>query len=96
MKYLTYLNSGCKNICDNMLLSAEKVGIDKSQFIIVAFDKPVYNYYLDKGYVVDLYADESEEPYFNWTWDKNSKFRNLVKNKWQYVDQIDGEIVRVK
>jgi hypothetical protein len=106
MKYLTYLNSGCRDICDNMLISAEKVGIKKSQFIIVAFDRAVYNYYINKGYFVDLFANESEEPYFNWTWDKNSKFRNLVKNKWHIIKKyyntdknlmwLDTDVVFIK
>jgi len=33
MKFLTFLNSGCLEICLNMLKSAENVGIDKDDFI---------------------------------------------------------------
>lgn len=85
MKYLTYLNSGCKSICDNMLYSANKVGINQNQFIIVAFDKPIFEYYSNKGYHVELFEDVPAEQYHNWTWDENSKFRALVKNKWQLI-----------
>ena len=85
MKYLTYLNSGCKSICDNMLYSANEVGINQNQFIIVAFDKPIFEYYSDKGYHVELFEDVPAEQYHNWTWDENSKFRALVKNKWQLI-----------
>lgn len=82
MKYLTYLNSGCKSICDNMLISAKNVGISSNDFIIVAFDRPIFDYYLSKGYQTELFEDVPEEVYHNWTWDENSKFRQLVKNKW--------------
>jgi hypothetical protein len=85
MKYLTYLNSGCKNICDNMLLSAEKVGITKSQFIIVAFDRPIYDYYTEQGIATELFEDVPEQAYHNWTWDEQSRFRALVKNKWTLI-----------
>lgn len=85
MRYLTYLNSGCKDICDNMLISAEKVGIKKNQFIIVAFDKPIYEYYVNKEYECELFRDVPKEEYHNWTWDENSYFRALIKNKWQLI-----------
>jgi len=85
MKYLTYLNSGCKDICDNMILSAEKVGISKNDFIIIAFDRPIYDYYSKKEFDVELFDDVPEQQYHNWTWDENSKFRALVKNKWVLI-----------
>jgi len=68
-----------------MLVSAQKVGIQKEQFIIVAFDKPIYDYYIDKGFQVELFQDIPEDVYHNWTWDKNSKFQALVKNKWTLI-----------
>jgi hypothetical protein len=91
MKYLTYLNSGCKNICDNMLLSANNVGISNNDFQIVAFDKPIYDYYIGKGFNVELFADSPEEPYHEWTWDSNSKFRSLIKNKWLLIKKYYNE-----
>jgi len=93
-------------MCDNMLLSSEKVGIKKEQFIIVAFDKPIYEYYFEKGYNVELFKDGPEEAYHEWTWDQNSKFRDLVKNKWQIIGKyfktnkplmwLDTDVVFVK
>jgi hypothetical protein len=106
MKYLTYLNSGCKEICDNMLFSAEKVGIKKEQFIIVAFDRPIHEYYENRGYSVELFRDVPEERYHNWTWDETSGFRNLIKNKWVLIKKyfesnkplmwVDTDIVFLK
>lgn len=91
IKYLTYLNSGCKDMCDNMLLSAKNVGIDNTNFQIVAFDKPIYDYYKDKGFNVELFVDAPEQPYHEWTWDSDSKFRNLVKNKWVLIKKYQNQ-----
>jgi len=89
-----------------MLLSSEKVDIKKEQFVIVCFDAPIYNYYKNKGYVVELFQDSPEQIYHNWSWDENSKFRALVKNKWQIIGKyfktnkplvwLDTDIVFVK
>lgn len=106
MKYLTYLNSGCKSICDNMLHSAKSVGIAKEQFLIVAFDRAIYDYYGQQGYEVELFEDVPEETYHNWTWDPNSKFRALVKHKWTLLKKyfttnkplvwLDSDVVFLK
>jgi hypothetical protein len=106
MKYLTYLNSGCKDICDNMLKSATINNISLQDFIIVAFDRPIFDYYQNKGIEVELFCDVAEEPYHEWTWDANSKFRELVKNKWilikKYFNQyssicwLDTDVVFLK
>ena len=39
MKYVTYLNSGCIDICENMLISAEKVGIKMDDFFVACLDE---------------------------------------------------------
>lgn len=93
-------------MCDNMLISAEKVGILNNQFIIVAFDRPIYEYYHKKGYNVELFKDVAEEKYHDWTWDETSKFRDLIKNKWQLIKKyfkfnkplmwIDTDVVFLK
>ena len=42
MKFLTFLNSGCIDICKNMLISAEKVGINMDDFYIACLDDNSY------------------------------------------------------
>ena len=42
MKYVTYLNSGCIDICENMLISAEKSGIDMDNFFVACLDDKAY------------------------------------------------------
>jgi hypothetical protein len=39
MKFLTQLNSGCLEICKNMLKSAKIVGLNTDDFIIACLDK---------------------------------------------------------
>ena len=43
MKFLTQLNSGCIDICKNMLKSAELVGLNTDDFIIACLDKNAYD-----------------------------------------------------
>ena len=50
MKFLTFLNSGCYDICLNMLKSAKNVGIDMDNFIIACMDEDVYKSLIHEGY----------------------------------------------
>lgn len=89
MKFLTFLNSGCIDICLNMLKSAENVDIDINDFIIACMDIDAYNLLSNKGYVgAYLYLDQELKEYQNWTFDENSGFRNIVKHKWKIIKDI--------
>lgn len=86
MKFLTFLNSGCLEICLNMLKSAENVGINKNNFIIACLDSNVYQKLIENEYTNSyLYVDQDILDYQNWTFDKNSGFRNIVKYKWKII-----------
>lgn len=87
MKFLTFLNSGCLDICKNMLISAEKVGINMNDFYIACLDNNSYKN-LNKYKNCFLYKDQSLTEYQNWTFEKNSGFRNIVKYKWKIINQI--------
>lgn len=88
MKFLTFLNSGCLDICLNMLKSAENVGIDKDNFIIACLDHNVYQKLIDQNYHnAYLYLNQDIVDYQNWTFDENSGFRNLVKYKWKIIKE---------
>ena len=59
MKFLTFLNSGCLDICLNMLKSAENVGINMDDFMIACMDEEVYNSLSTAGYKgAFLYMDQ--------------------------------------
>lgn len=90
MKYLTYLNSGCIDICENMLISAEKVGIDLSNFFVACLDEKSYEKfsYLENSF---KYADEILVDYQEWTFDANSGFRKIHYYKWPIIRQIYRE-----
>ncbi len=90
MKFLTFLNSGCINICKNMLISAERVGIDVNDFYIACLDSNAYEN-LNEYKNAFLYVDQPVVEYQNWTFDENSGFRNIVKNKWSIIQKIYQE-----
>lgn len=84
MKFLTFLNSGCIAICKNMLISAEKVGLNPDDFIIACLDENAFtefssykNAYLAMNHPIKTYA--------NWSYDENSEFRTIIKHKWTLI-----------
>lgn len=92
MKFLTFLNTGCLDICKNMLISAHKVGINMDDFYIACLDKTSYNElhnYSNAFIWIDVnFINKNLSQYQNWTFDENSGFRNIVKYKWQIIEQI--------
>jgi len=89
MKYLTFLNSGCLEICLNMLKSAENVGINMDDFYIACLDDTVYSKLLELNYSgAYLYINQELTDYQDWTFDMNSGFRNIVKYKWKIIKEI--------
>lgn len=87
MKFLTFLNNGCIEICKNMLISAEKVGINMDDFYIACLDENSYQE-LKEYKNCFLHLNQSILEYQNWTFDDNSGFRQIVKNKWQIIKKI--------
>lgn len=87
MKYVTYLNSGCIDICENMLLSAEKVGICMDDFFVACLDEKSYEKfsYLKNSF---KYADEELTDYQEWTFDADSGFRKIHYYKWPIIKKI--------
>mgnify|MGYP003116302017 FL=1 len=87
MKFLTFLNSGCLDICLNMLKSAENVGINMDDFIIACMDEDAYKSLSQSGYKNSfLYMDNELKEYQNWTLNEDSGFRNIVKYKWKVIE----------
>ena len=92
MKFLTFLNSGCLDICLNMLKSAENVGINMDDFIIACMDEDVYTSLSTAEYKgAFLYMDQQLKEYQDWTFNQNSGFRNIVRHKWKIIDQVHKE-----
>lgn len=87
MKFLTQLNSGCIDICKNMIRSGELVGLNPDDFIIACLDKNAYEQLKHyKG--AFLYDEIALKEYQNWSFDPNSTFRQIVKNKWKLIKEI--------
>lgn len=87
MKYLTQLNSGCVDICKNMLKSAQIVGINIDDFIIACLDKNAYEQMKEYSGSF-LYKENDTTEYQDWSFDKNSNFRQIVKLKWKLILEI--------
>ena len=84
MKFLTFLNSGCIAICKNMLISAEKVGLDPDDFIIACLDDNAFNEF--KSYKnAYLAMNHPLISYAEWSYDASSEFRQIVKHKWAII-----------
>ena len=90
MKFLTFLNSGCIDICKNMLISAEKVGINMDDFYIACLDSNAYKN-LKEYKNAYLHIDQPITEYQDWTFSEESGFRNIVKNKWSIIKKIYQE-----
>lgn len=87
MKFLTQLNSGCVDICKNMLKSAENVGLNINDFIIACLDKECYDKMKEYSGAF-LWKDIELTDYQDWSFDQDSKFRQIVKNKWKLISEI--------
>jgi len=90
MKFLTFLNSGCIEICKNMLKSAENVGINMNDFYIACLDSNAYEN-LKEYKNAYLHIDQPITEYQDWTFSEKSGFRNIVKNKWSIIKKIYQE-----
>lgn len=90
MKYLTQLNSGCIDICKNMLKSAERVGINKDDFIIACLDKNAYEQFksYSGAFLYGDYENNNLTTYQDWSFDPSSNFRKIVKSKWKLIKEI--------
>jgi hypothetical protein len=105
MKFLTFLNNGCVEICKNMLKSAENVGLNIEDFIIACIDEEAYEQM--KSYPGAYLALKQDiKDYKNWSFDETSEFRKIVKFKWKIIKDnyekhkelcfVDTDIVFVK
>lgn len=90
MKFLTQLNSGCIEICKNMLKSAERVGLNMNDFIIACLDKNAYEQLKDYSgtFLHGDYEKNDLTSYQDWSFDPTSNFRKIVKSKWKLIKDI--------
>ena len=70
-----------------MLKSAELVGLNPDDFIIACLDKPAHEA-LSAYKGAFLFAETPLTEYQNWSFDPNSSFRQIVKNKWNLIKQV--------
>jgi hypothetical protein len=88
MKFVTFLNSGCIDFCKNMLFSAQKVGINLSDFYIACLDKKSFEEigkYIPNTFI---YTDCNISSYRCWSEKINTEFRQIMKHKFLIVKKI--------
>jgi len=90
MKFVTFLNFGCLDICKNMIKSAENIKISRNDFIIYCLDDISYET-LKNEYNCIRYNSTVSSDYKNWSFDPNSEFRTVVKHKWKIIKEAYKE-----
>lgn len=101
MKYLTYTNVGCQEICENMIESLRAVhGFDDNKFEIhiEALDSDTYNTFgfaRPTSWVMRNTYKITETPdlkqYQNWSFDPSSNFAKIVSWKWKLIKKFYDE-----
>lgn len=87
MQFLTQLNSGCIEICKNMLKSAERIGLDVNNFMIACLDKNAFDA-LKEYSGAFLFDNNTFTDYQDWSFDPNSNFRQIVRKKWKLIKEV--------
>ncbi|MCH2174635.1 MAG: glycosyltransferase family 77 protein [Lentisphaeria bacterium] len=63
-----------------------------NDFYIACMDEQVYRSLILKGYNgAFLFMNSNLKEYQNWTFDSNSGFRNIVRHKWEIINQVHKE-----
>jgi hypothetical protein len=87
MKYVTFLNYGCVEICENMLVTAQKVGIKMSDFYIGCIDEKSFKY-MKKYKNCFLFENQANTDYENFTDEKNTSFSKITSYKFKVIKEV--------
>lgn len=87
MKYLTFLNTGCIEICRNMLASAERVGISPGDLFVACIDRGSFEAMKDRPNVF-LHVDQEVTGYQNWSYEGDTNFRRIHYLKWPIIREV--------
>lgn len=90
MKYITLCNKGYYELCKNMLISAEKCGINSKDFYIACLDNYSLNLLKNYGNAF-LYLEHPLEEFQNWSLKPDSGFRKIIVHKWKIISQLYTE-----
>jgi hypothetical protein len=87
MKYLTYTNSGCIDLCRNMVTSLKQVGVDAKNISIHCFDKISMKSLADLDCQLYTWKELSDDltDYQEWSFDPSSSFSKIVSWKWKII-----------
>lgn len=88
MKYLTYTNLGCTQICHNMVKSLLQCNVAPEDIFIKTLDEESTKYFrehLPQVTNVEMFLDVGLKGYQDWSFDPSSKFCELVSWKWKMI-----------
>ena len=86
MKFLTYTNSGCTEMCKNLIASARLSGISDDDFIVACIDKFAFEDMSKFHKNSYLFIDQELTEYHNYSQSIEDKFRDLM---WIKLDIIN-------
>jgi hypothetical protein len=69
-----------------MLESGKRVGLDPDDFIIACLDEKSYESLKDYSGTY-LYTNQEITEYQDWSFDQDSSFRKIVRNKWKIIEE---------
>jgi hypothetical protein len=78
MKFLTYTNNGCIEICKNLIASARLSGISDDDFIVACIDKFAFEDMSKFHKNSYLFIDQELTEYYDYSQSIEDKFRDLM------------------
>ena len=90
MKYLTYTNYGCIDLCKNMIQSLiQNGGVSQEDIFVHCFDDKSLESlkHLPGAYMWKRISSDLEE-YKNWSFDPGSEFCSIVSWKWKIIREF--------
>jgi len=87
MKFLTYTNNGCTEMCKNLIASARFSGISDDDFIVACIDKLAFENMSKFHKNTYLFIDQELTEYHDYSQSIEDKFRNIVL--WIKLDIIN-------
>jgi len=86
MKFLTYTNNGCTEMCKNLIASARLSGISDDDFIVACIDKLAFNDISKIHHNTYLFVDQLLIEYHDYSQNLEDNFRDLM---WIKLDIIN-------
>ena len=87
MKYFTYTNIGCIDLCRNMIASLQNQGVKTEDIYVHCMDRKSLDIMLAEGNQAYIWREMPEDlhEYQEWSFDPASSFSKIVSWKWKMI-----------